>query len=229
MAGLDLAKVVSRRDEMQWNEGEWSLGQGFAQPDERQLHVVAYDFGVKRNILRMLASRGCRVTVVPAQTPAASRARVAARRRLPLERPRRSGALRLRHCGNPGTSDVAIPTFGICLGHQILALASGARTYKMKFGHHGGNHPVKDLDTGRVASPARTTALPSTTTLPANVRATHVSLFDGSLQGIEHTDRPAFSFQGHPEASPGPHDIGYAVRPLRGDDGGRRRVPKRKT
>jgi len=209
MAGLDLAKVVSRRDEMQWNEGEWSLGQGFAQPDERQLHVVAYDFGVKRNILRMLTSRGCRVTVVPAQTPA--------RRVLELQP---DGVFLSNGPGDPEPCDYAIaatqeflrrelPTFGICLGHQILALASGARTYKMKFGHHGGNHPVKDLDSGRVAITSQNHGFAvDATTLPANVRATHVSLFDGSLQGIELTDRPAFSFQGHPEASPGPHDIG---------------------
>ena len=209
MAGLDLAKVVSRRDEMQWNEGEWSLGQGFAQPDERQLHVVAYDFGVKRNILRMLTSRGCRVTVVPAQTPA--------RRVLELQP---DGVFLSNGPGDPEPCDYAIaatqeflrrelPTFGICLGHQILALASGASTYKMKFGHHGGNHPVKDLDSGRVAITSQNHGFAvDATTLPANVRATHVSLFDGSLQGIELTDRPAFSFQGHPEASPGPHDIG---------------------
>ncbi len=209
MAGLDLAKVVSRRDEMQWNEGEWSLGQGFAQPDERQLHVVAYDFGVKRNILRMLTSRGCRVTVVPAQTPA--------HRVLELQP---DGVFLSNGPGDPEPCDYAIaatqeflrrevPTFGICLGHQILALASGARTYKMKFGHHGGNHPVKDLDSGRVAITSQNHGFAvDATTLPTNVRATHVSLFDGSLQGIELTDRPAFSFQGHPEASPGPHDIG---------------------
>jgi carbamoyl-phosphate synthase small subunit len=209
MAGQDLAKVVSQTTESEWTEGEWQLGQGFTKPTAKRFHVVAYDFGVKRNILRMLASRGCKVTVVPAQTPAS--------RVFELQP---DGVFLSNGPGDPEPCDYAIaatkefiarglPTFGICLGHQILALASGARTYKMKFGHHGGNHPVKDLDSGQVAITSQNHGFAvDADTLPANVRATHVSLFDGSLQGIALTDKPAFSFQGHPEASPGPHDIG---------------------
>jgi carbamoyl-phosphate synthase small subunit len=209
MAGQDLAKVVSQAQESVWTEGEWALGEGFTAPPAARWHVVAYDFGVKRNILRMLSSRGCKVTVVPAQTPASRVFELAP-----------DGVFLSNGPGDPEPCDYAIaatrefigrglPTFGICLGHQILALASGARTYKMKFGHHGGNHPVKDLDSGRVAITSQNHGFAvDADTLPANVRATHISLFDNSLQGIELTDRPAFSFQGHPEASPGPHDIG---------------------
>lgn len=209
MAGQDLAQVVSQTAESEWTEGEWALGQGFTQPGDQRFHVVAYDFGVKRNILRMLASRGCKVTVVPAKTPAS--------RVFDLQP---DGVFLSNGPGDPEPCDYAIgatkefiarglPTFGICLGHQILALASGAKTYKMKFGHHGGNHPVKDLDSGQVAITSQNHGFAvDADTLPANVRATHVSLFDGSLQGIALTDKPAFSFQGHPEASPGPHDIG---------------------
>lgn len=209
MAGQDLAQVVSQAAESEWTDGEWALGQGFTQPTEKRFHVVAYDFGVKRNILRMLVSRGCKVTVVPAKTPAS--------RVFELQP---DGVFLSNGPGDPAPCDYAIaatkefivrglPTFGICLGHQILALASGARTYKMKFGHHGGNHPVKDLESGQVAITSQNHGFAvDADTLPANVRATHVSLFDGSLQGIALTDKPAFSFQGHPEASPGPHDIG---------------------
>ncbi|MBH9576340.1 glutamine-hydrolyzing carbamoyl-phosphate synthase small subunit [Inhella proteolytica] len=209
MAGQDLAKVVSRSAEEVWTEGEWSLEGGFEKPARSRFHVVAYDFGVKRNILRMLASRGCRVTVVPAQTPAS--------RVFDLEP---DGVFLSNGPGDPEPCDYAIeatrtlvetglPTFGICLGHQILALASGAKTFKMKFGHHGANHPVKDLDTGRVSITSQNHGFAvDAQTLPPNLRATHISLFDGSLQGIARTDKPAFSFQGHPEASPGPHDIG---------------------
>jgi len=171
---------------------------------------VAYDYGVKRNILRMLASRGCRITVLPAQTPAAE-----------LLKHRPDGIFLANGPGDPAACDYAIeatrelietgiPTFGICLGHQIMALASGASTYKMKFGHHGANHPVKDLDSGRVSITSQNHGFAvDEATLPANLRATHVSLFDGTLQGLARTDKPAFCFQGHPEASPGPHDIGY--------------------
>ncbi|MBN8503294.1 MAG: glutamine-hydrolyzing carbamoyl-phosphate synthase small subunit [Burkholderiales bacterium] len=210
MAGMDLAKVVSQREESEWQDGEWQIGQGFPMPAARPLHVVAYDFGVKRNILRMLTSRGCRVTVVPAQTPASRVKELAP-----------NGVFLSNGPGDPEPCDYAIratqeliaagfPLFGICLGHQILALASGAKTYKMKFGHHGANHPVKDLDSGRVSITSQNHGFAADAdTLPSTLRATHVSLFDGSLQGIARTDVPAFSFQGHPEASPGPHDIGY--------------------
>jgi carbamoyl-phosphate synthase small subunit len=210
MAGQDLAKVVSQLESTEWGEGEWALGQGFTQPPASHLHVVAYDFGVKRNILRMLASRGCRVTVVPAQTPAAQ-----------VKALKPDGVFLSNGPGDPEPCGYAIdatkelialglPVFGICLGHQILALASGAKTFKMKFGHHGGNHPVKDLDTGRVSITSQNHGFAvDADSLPATLRATHLSLFDGSLQGIARTDAPAFGFQGHPEASPGPHDIGY--------------------
>jgi carbamoyl-phosphate synthase small subunit len=208
MAGLDLAKVVSVTTPYAWTETEWQLGTGYGQLGDARFHVVAYDFGVKRNILRMLASRGCRVTVVPAQTPAADV--------LALQP---EGIFLSNGPGDPGPCDYAIaaartlintgiPVFGICLGHQIMALASGAKTFKMKFGHHGANHPVKDLDTGRVAITSQNHGFAvDETTLPANLRPTHVSLFDGTLQGLAWTDKPAFCFQGHPEASPGPHDI----------------------
>ncbi|WP_246071397.1 glutamine-hydrolyzing carbamoyl-phosphate synthase small subunit [Inhella inkyongensis] len=210
MAGQDLAKVVCRTQEEVWTQGEWQLGQGFKEVQRPRFHVVAYDFGVKRNILRMLAERGCRITVVPAQTPAS--------RVFDLEP---DGVFLSNGPGDPEPCGYAIeatrvlvsaglPTFGICLGHQILALASGAKTFKMKFGHHGANHPVKDLDSGRVSITSQNHGFAvDVDTLPANLRATHISLFDGSLQGIARTDKPAFSFQGHPEASPGPHDIGY--------------------
>jgi carbamoyl-phosphate synthase small subunit len=210
MAGQDLARVVTTDKPYGWTEGEWQLGSGHAPPTPARFHVVAYDFGVKRNILRMLVSRGCRVTVVPAQTPAAEV--------LALQP---QGVFLSNGPGDPEPCDYAIsaartlvdkglPTFGICLGHQILALASGAKTFKMKFGHHGANHPVKDLDTGRVSITSQNHGFAvDDKTLPAQLRATHVSLFDGTLQGLARTDKPAFCFQGHPEASPGPHDIAY--------------------
>jgi carbamoyl-phosphate synthase small subunit len=210
MAGLDLARVVSTREAYEWTETEWALGRGHGSLAAPRHHVVAYDFGVKRNILRMLASRGCRVTVVPAQTPAAE-----------VRRLRPDGVFLSNGPGDPEPCSYAIeatrelisggtPTFGICLGHQIMALASGARTFKMKFGHHGANHPVKDLDSGRVSITSQNHGFAvDDKTLGTNLRATHVSLFDGTLQGLARTDRPAFCFQGHPEASPGPHDIGY--------------------
>jgi carbamoyl-phosphate synthase small subunit len=210
MAGQDLAQVVSVDQPFEWRETEWELGQGYGQQTAPRFHVVAYDFGVKRNILRMLASRGCRVTVVPAQTPAAD---------VLAHRP--DGIFLSNGPGDPEPCDYAIaaarslidsgkPVFGICLGHQIMALASGAKTFKMKFGHHGANHPVKDLDTGRVSITSQNHGFAvDEKTLPSNLRATHVSLFDGTLQGLARTDRPAFCFQGHPEASPGPHDIAY--------------------
>jgi carbamoyl-phosphate synthase small subunit len=210
MAGLDLAKVVSTTATSEWTETEWQLGSGYGQAGETRFHVVAYDFGVKRNILRLLASRGCRVTVVPAQTSAVQALAL-----------KPDGIFLSNGPGDPQPCDYAIaatrdliergiPTFGICLGHQILALASGAKTFKMKFGHHGANHPVKDLDSGRVSITSQNHGFAvDEKTLPATLRPTHVSLFDGTLQGLARTDRPAFCFQGHPEASPGPHDIGY--------------------
>jgi len=209
MAGQDLARVVSAREPYAWHETEWVLGRGYGRLESPRWHVVAYDFGIKRNILRMLASRGCRVTVVPATT--------AADAVLAL---RPDGVFLSNGPGDPEPCAYAIaatrtlverglPTFGICLGHQILALAAGARTFKMKFGHHGANHPVKDLDSGRVSITSQNHGFAvEAGSLPANLRVTHVSLFDGTLQGIARTDRPAFGFQGHPEASPGPHDIG---------------------
>jgi len=210
MSGLDLAKVVSSSETTQWTEAEWTLGKGYGQQTAPCFHVVAYDFGVKKNILRMLAERGCKVTVVPAQTPAAD-----------VLKHQPNGIFLSNGPGDPEPCDYAIaatrtlidsgiPTFGICLGHQILALASGAKTFKMKFGHHGANHPVKDLDSGRVSITSQNHGFAvDEKTLPANLRATHISLFDNTLQGLERTDKPAFCFQGHPEASPGPHDIGY--------------------
>ena len=210
MAGLDLAKVVTASQPAQWTETEWQLGTGYGQLADAKFHVVAYDFGVKHNILRMLASRGCRVTVVPAQTTAAQALAY-----------QPDGIFLSNGPGDPQPCDYAIeaartlintgiPTFGICLGHQIMALASGAQTFKMKFGHHGANHPVKDLDSGRVSITSQNHGFAvDDKTLPANLRATHISLFDGTLQGLARTDKPAFCFQGHPEASPGPHDIAY--------------------
>ena len=209
LAGMDLAKVVSVDSPYEWNEGEWTLN-GYAAAPEAKFNVVAYDYGVKRNILRMLASRGCKVTVVPAQTPAAD-----------VLKYNPDGVFLSNGPGDPEPCDYAItairellakgiPTYGICLGHQLLALASGAKTVKMKFGHHGANHPVKDLDTQQVMITSQNHGFAvDAETLPANLRPTHVSLFDGSLQGVARTDVPAFSFQGHPEASPGPHDVAY--------------------
>ncbi|WP_416138977.1 glutamine-hydrolyzing carbamoyl-phosphate synthase small subunit [Halomonas sp. HK25] len=214
LKGMDLARVVSCQTPYEWSEGEWTLGEGYADASgsdgkaERPFHVVAYDFGVKRNILRMLASRGCRLTVVPAQTPAAE-----------VLAMNPDGIFLANGPGDPEPCDYAIkaigeileteiPVFGICLGHQLLALASGAKTVKMGHGHHGANHPVQDLDTGKVMITSQNHGFAADeASLPANVRATHRSLFDGTLQGIERTDRPAFSFQGHPEASPGPKDV----------------------
>ena len=210
MAGLDLAKVVSCTEPYEWTSGTWALGEGYRPTGPSRFDVVAYDFGVKHNILRMLAARGCRITVVPAQTPA---------RDVLARKP--AGVFLANGPGDPEPCDYAIaaireivdggtPTFGICLGHQLLGLASGGRTIKMKFGHHGANHPVLDRDTGQVLITSQNHGFAvDPASRPANVRVTHVSLFDGSLQGIARTDRPAFSFQGHPEASPGPHDVGY--------------------
>jgi carbamoyl-phosphate synthase small subunit len=210
MSGMDLAKVVSAKETTQWTESEWVLGAGYGQQTAPRFHVVAYDFGVKKNILRMLAQRGCKVTVVPAQTPAAD-----------VLRYQPDGIFLSNGPGDPEPCDYAIkavaelietgtPTFGICLGHQIMALASGAKTFKMKFGHHGANHPVKDVDSGRVSITSQNHGFAvDERSLPSNLRATHISLFDHTLQGLERTDQPAFCFQGHPEASPGPHDIGY--------------------
>ncbi|WP_445158895.1 glutamine-hydrolyzing carbamoyl-phosphate synthase small subunit [Halomonas sp. E14] len=210
LKGMDLAKEVSCKQAYEWSEAEWALGQGNVDVSgsERPFHVVVYDYGVKYNILRMLASRGCRLTVVPAQTPAGE---VLARNP--------DGILLANGPGDPAPCDYAIaaiqeiletniPVFGICLGHQLLALAAGASTVKMNHGHHGANHPVQDLDTGRVMITSQNHGFAvDEASLPGNVRAIHRSLFDGTLQGIELTDRPAFSFQGHPEASPGPRDV----------------------
>ncbi len=209
LKGMDLAKVATAKKVHTWDQGEWTLGQGFSQLDDDQpLHVVAYDFGVKHNILRMLVSRGCRLTIVPAQTPATEVLAL-----------KPDGVFLSNGPGDPEPCDYAVdaiksiletklPIFGICLGHQLLALASGAKTEKMKFGHHGANHPVQDLDSGQVMITSQNHGFAvAEITLPANLRATHKSLFDGSLQGIERTDCPAFSFQGHPEASPGPRDV----------------------
>ena len=210
MAGLDLAKVVTASETSTWSEAEWALGTGYTQVDAPRFHVVAYDFGVKSNILRMLAARGCKLTVVPAQTSAQA-----------VQALQPDGVFLSNGPGDPQPCDYAIvaaaeviesglPTFGICLGHQIMALASGAKTFKMKFGHHGANHPVKELSTGRVSITSQNHGFAvDPDSLPGNLRATHISLFDNTIQGLERTDKPAFCFQGHPEASPGPHDIAY--------------------
>jgi len=211
LAGMDLAKVVSTPKAYEWHEGSWELGKGYRQVKDPKFHVVAYDYGVKRNILRMLGDRSIRVTVVPAQTSAKD-----------VLRMKPDGVFLANGPGDPEPCDYAIeaigeildatklPVFGICLGHQLMGLASGAKTLKMKFGHHGANHPVKDLDTGQVVITSQNHGFAvDPASLTKNLKPTHVSLFDGSLQGLARTDRPAFCFQGHPEASPGPHDIGY--------------------
>ncbi len=210
LAGLDLAKVVSVREPYDWTESVWKLGEGYQRGEAARFHVVAFDYGIKHNILRMLAARGCRVTVLPAQASSADALAY-----------KPDGILLSNGPGDPEPCDYAIaatreliesglPTFGICLGHQIMALASGAKTVKMKFGHHGANHPVQDLETGQVLITSQNHGFAvDAGSLPSNCKVTHVSLFDGSLQGFARTDKPAFCFQGHPEASPGPHDIGY--------------------
>ncbi|MES2012243.1 MAG: glutamine-hydrolyzing carbamoyl-phosphate synthase small subunit [Pseudomonadota bacterium] len=210
LSGMDLAKVVSCDKAYEFTEGEWALGQGFTEAPSSQFHVVAFDYGVKRNILRMLVSRGCKVTVLPAQTSAADALAY-----------KPDGVFLSNGPGDPEPCDYAIsaiktivdtgiPTFGICLGHQLLALASGAKTHKMKFGHHGANHPVQDIETKRVYITSQNHGFAvDTASLPSNIKTTHISLFDGSLQGIARTDKPAFSFQGHPEASPGPTEMSY--------------------
>ncbi len=215
MAGLDLAKVVSVKKTYEWTETEWKLVNlngkpGYGVQITPEFHVVAFDYGIKKNILRMIAQRGARITVVPAQTPAADVLKL-----------KPDGIFLANGPGDPEPCDYAIaavkelietgiPMFGICLGHQIMALASGAKTFKMKFGHHGANHPVKDLDNGRVSITSQNHGFAvEEASLPSNLRPTHISLFDNTLQGLARTDKPAFCFQGHPEASPGPHDIGY--------------------
>ena len=210
LAGMDLAQVVSADRSYPWTQGEWRLGQGYVEQQAPRFHVVAYDFGVKKNILSMLAERGCRLTVVPARTSAAEV--------LALNP---DGVFLSNGPGDPEPCDYAIaaarefldkrlPTFGICLGHQILGLSAGGKTLKMKFGHHGSNHPVKDMESGQVLITSQNHGFAvDPTSLPDNVRVTHVSLFDGSLQGLAWNDRPALCFQGHPEASPGPHDVSY--------------------
>ena len=210
MAGLDLARVVSSTEPYPWTQTEWQLGFGYGEQIAPKFHVVAYDFGVKFNILRMLSARGCKVTVVPAQTPASDVAKLKPNGVFLSNGPGDPRACAYAVAAVREIVDAGVPTFGICLGHQILAMASGANTFKMKFGHHGANHPVKDLDSGRVSITSQNHGFAvDETTLPSHLRATHTSLFDGTLQGLAHTSQPAFGFQGHPEASPGPHDIGY--------------------
>lgn len=208
LKGMDLAKEVTTSEQYSWAEGSWQLGQGHSEAAQSKYHVVAYDFGVKRNILRMLVDRGCRLTVVPAQTPAAE-----------VLAMKPDGVFLSNGPGDPEPCDYAIkaiqeileteiPVFGICLGHQLLALASGAKTVKMKFGHHGANHPVQNLADKTVMITSQNHGFAADeSSLPDTIKVTHKSLFDGSLQGIHRTDKPAFSFQGHPEASPGPHDM----------------------
>jgi carbamoyl-phosphate synthase small subunit len=210
LVGMDLAKEVTCAKPYQWEESVWALGEGYGRISNPRHHVVAYDFGIKHNIMRNIVSRGCRVTVVPAQTPAEEVLAL-----------KPDGVFLSNGPGDPEPCDYAIrairkivdtgvPTFGICLGHQLLGLASGAKTLKMKFGHHGANHPVQDLESGRVMITSQNHGFAvDPATLPATAKITHVSLFDGSLQGFARTDRPAFCFQGHPEASPGPHDVDY--------------------
>ncbi|WP_448214040.1 glutamine-hydrolyzing carbamoyl-phosphate synthase small subunit [Colwellia sp. MEBiC06753] len=207
LKGMDLAKVVSTKESYTWTEGSWKLGEGHVSPEKLDFHVVAYDFGAKHNILRMLVDRGCKLTVVPAQTPASE-----------VLAMNPDGIFLSNGPGDPEPCDYAIsaikeflttdiPVFGICLGHQLLGLASGAKTIKMKFGHHGGNHPVKDYDRNVVMITAQNHGFAvDEDNMPENLKVTHKSLFDGSIQGIHRTDKAAFSFQGHPEASPGPHD-----------------------
>jgi carbamoyl-phosphate synthase small subunit len=208
LAGMDLAKEVTTDQGYQWQDSVWSLEQGYQIGNDLRYHVVAYDYGVKKNILRMLVERGARVTVVPAKTTAAE-----------VLAMKPDGVFLSNGPGDPEPCDYAIeaiqqilhtdlPVFGICLGHQLLSLASGAKTVKMKFGHHGANHPVLDLDTGVVMITSQNHGFAvDEASLPDNLKATHRSLFDGSLQAVHRTDKPAFSFQGHPEASPGPHDV----------------------
>jgi carbamoyl-phosphate synthase small subunit len=211
LAGMDLAKVVSTQKAYEWLEGSWERGKGYPRIENPRFHVVAYDYGIKRNILRMLVDRGARVTVLPAQASAKDALRL-----------KPDGVFLSNGPGDPEPCDYAIeaineildatrvPVFGICLGHQLTGLASGAKTLKMKFGHHGANHPVKDLETGKVVITSQNHGFAvDPATLKENLKPTHVSLFDGSLQGMARTDRPAICFQGHPEASPGPQDIGY--------------------
>ena len=210
MSGLDLAKVVSCKQAYAWNASTWALGAGYGKLENPKFHVVAYDYGIKHNILRMLAERGCRISVLPAEALAGDAFAL-----------KPDGVFLSNGPGDPEPCDYAIaaireiiakdiPVFGICLGHQLLALASGAKTMKMKFGHHGANHPVQDLATGKVFITSQNHGFAADeSSLPANVRVTHKSLFDGTCQGIERTDKQAFSFQGHPEASPGPHEVGY--------------------
>jgi len=208
LKGMDLAKVVTTKKPYTWEEGLWELGKGHVKQEQPRFHVVACDYGIKRNILRMLAARGCRLTVVPAQTPAED-----------VLKMKPDGVFLSNGPGDPEPCDYAIeairkivdtglPVFGICLGHQLMGLASGARTVKMKFGHHGANHPVLEIGTGRVLISSQNHGFAvDEASLPSNLRVTHRSLFDGSVQGLERTDKPAFCFQGHPEASPGPHDV----------------------